>query len=69
MDYDEDSIEEDEYEEDDFDCGMCIDSDGRLAGCQLAGTEECDWDCPYRRTYEAMMARQAGRVRPEEPGK
>jgi len=25
-----------------FDCGMMPDGT-----CQLAGTEECDWDCPY----------------------
>lgn len=40
-DFDEDELDD----EDDFDCGMT--SDG---GCTLAGTEECDWECPY--SYE-----------------
>ena len=36
--------EEDEYDEAwmDFDCGMTADG-----GCTKAGSEECDWDCPY----------------------
>jgi len=35
---------DDEFEdEDDFDCGF-IPSDG----CLLAGSEDCDFECPYR---------------------
>lgn len=30
-----------------FDCGF-IPGDG----CLLAGTEDCDWECPYRRALE-----------------
>ena len=37
--FDED---EDELESAYFDCGMT--SDGY---CTKAGSEECDWDCPY----------------------
>lgn len=29
--------------EDMFDCGMMPDGT-----CLLAGTEDCDWECPYR---------------------
>jgi hypothetical protein len=43
------AIEDDVYDEDldgdcegDFDCGMT--PDGR---CTKAGSEECDWDCPF----------------------
>jgi hypothetical protein len=37
--------ESDSAKDDDetFDCHMGPDGD-----CELAGTEECDWDCPYR---------------------
>ena len=37
--YDE---EDNEYEE--FDCHR-----GPDGSCDLAGTEECDWECPYNR--------------------
>jgi len=50
-------IGDEEYleDEDGFDCGMCVDhATGELLGCQLAGTEECDWDCPYREDFEAI---------------
>ena len=36
--------EQDDWEElDDFDCGFVPGY-----GCQLAGTEDCDFECPYR---------------------
>ena len=41
-------MDEDDYYEDDFDddpaseCGLLPDGT-----CMLAGTEWCDWDCPY----------------------
>jgi hypothetical protein len=45
-------INDDEGDDDDYDpgeeCGRW--QNGRLArGCSLAGTEWCDWDCPYSR--------------------
>jgi hypothetical protein len=38
---DEDDYEDDD--EDDFDCGL--DADGN---CGKIGSEECDFECPYR---------------------
>ena len=32
-----------EYEDDEFDCGM-----DRNGNCGNAGSEECDFECPYR---------------------
>lgn len=53
-DYDfDDDFDADEAEEEGFteaDCGRWL--DGRLSDqCRLAGTEDCDWECPigYRR--------------------
>lgn len=43
------AIEDEEDEFDDFVCGRW--RNGRLAPqgeCLLAGTEDCDWECPYR---------------------
>ena len=37
-DMDDDDLEEEE----EFDCGMMPDGT-----CQYAGTEMCDWECPY----------------------
>jgi hypothetical protein len=39
-DYDDDEPDDDE----EFDCHM-----GPDGSCGLAGTEECDWECPYNR--------------------
>lgn len=44
----------DDYEEDehfDFDCGFVTGE-----GCSMAGTEDCDFDCPYR---DALMKHPA----------
>jgi hypothetical protein len=35
--------DEDDGEEDEFDCHRTGDG-----GCELAGTEECEFECPYR---------------------
>lgn len=45
---DDDRMDLDEEEDFDFDCGM--DSSG---GCSMAGSEECDFECPNR---DAMIA-------------
>jgi len=34
---------DDDFDEDDFECGF-IPGDG----CLMAGTEDCDFECPYR---------------------
>ncbi|WGV24763.1 hypothetical protein [Halotia branconii] len=41
-DYCEDEFE-DEFEDDEFDCGFISGE-----GCPLIGTEDCDFECPYR---------------------
>lgn len=47
-------MEEDDYDdepdfddEEDFDCGMT-----RAGYCTKAGSEECDWECPYSEELE-----------------
>ena len=51
-DFDEDELDDEgpfefaeglPVEADDFDCGMNIQGD-----CGKTGSEECDWECPYR---------------------
>ena len=44
-DFDDDGL--DDEDEEYYDCGM--DRDG---GCSLAGTEQCDWECPYEKPWE-----------------
>jgi hypothetical protein len=45
--FDDEDQPEDEYDPSE-ECGRWI--NGRLDGsCTLAGTEFCDWDCPYSR--------------------
>ncbi len=39
-----DDDDDDEYE---FDCGFYPGA----GTCSKAGSEECDWDCPYRQQY------------------
>lgn len=41
--YDDDPCDWDEEDGDDFDCRLMPDGQ-----CLLAGSEECDWDCPNR---------------------
>lgn len=39
----EEYFEEDEWDEGEFfDCGLMPDG-----GCSKAGSEECDWECPF----------------------
>jgi hypothetical protein len=41
--YDEGYRDDDDFdEEEEFDCGM-----DRSGYCGKAGSEECDWECPY----------------------
>ena len=57
----EDFDDFDEYdEEDDFDCGAMRDLSGRMIGCSMAGSEDCDFDCPYRESVERSLRAQAG---------
>jgi len=42
-----------EEEEDYFDCGWM-----REGGCSLAGTEECDFECPNRDSMIAALNRK-----------
>lgn len=56
----DDDVEFDGDDEDfEFDCGMVRDvNTGELLGCQLAGSEDCDWECPYRADFEREMERE-----------
>lgn len=51
-DSEDDLYPEDEYywddseEDEDFDCSFISGQ-----GCLMAGSEECDWECPYRKFY------------------
>lgn len=51
MDFAERDEEEDEWEEAVQECGI-IPNDG---GCQLAGTEHCDFECPFRDHPEWLL--------------
>lgn len=43
---------EDEDEEWEFDCHASFDRRGRFIGCGRAGSEECEFECPYLREFE-----------------
>ncbi len=65
---DDDDYEDDEEFDDDmdrFDCGL--DDEGQ---CSLAGTEDCDFECPYRDSEDfcgsAAWYRKHGEVPPWE---
>ena len=46
--YDDDWPNEESYDDEEwFDCGWV-----RGMGCTMAGSEECDWECPHRRDFE-----------------
>lgn len=53
--------EPDDYEEDFvFDCGWTPD----VGGCQLAGSEDCDFECPNRGAMIADLKRRSkGKMR------
>lgn len=58
---DERMYADDDYPDDDdepeFDCGWV-----RGMGCTMAGSEECDWECPHRRDFERGMALTRARL-------
>lgn len=61
MDWDQSSDGWDDDDEGEFDCGWV-----RGVGCQLAGTETCDFECPHRddnykglRLTRARLAKRA----------
>ena len=50
----------DDDDEEYFDCGMMRDGKThRLVGCGKAGSEECDFECPYRNEAYAEMERDS----------
>lgn len=53
--YDEGESVDDEDEDECFECGEDIDG-----GCSLAGSEECDFECPNR---NSMIARRDRKYR------
>jgi hypothetical protein len=50
-DFEEYELEEEEDEFESFDCHMTLDKRGRPLGCGKAGSEECDFECPWRRQF------------------
>lgn len=58
-DYDMDEMDDEE----DFDCGIYFDGrTHKLLGCGKVGSEECDFECPYREEMYRSLAAQAGHV-------
>lgn len=45
-DFDDDECDY-EDEDDEFECGAWFNGKFDYYHCQLAGTEDCDWECPY----------------------
>ena len=62
-DFDTDAEDYDEDGEFEFDCGAMRDMSGRMVGCSMAGSEDCDFDCPYRESVERSLRAQAGWVK------
>jgi hypothetical protein len=55
---------DDGFEESDFDCGAMYGPKGEPMGCSMAGSEDCDWACPYREEVErSLRAQYAAKVR------
>lgn len=44
----EDYEDDADDEEDEFDCHAMFSRSGKFIGCGAAGSEECDFQCPYR---------------------
>ncbi len=42
-----DDFRDDDEEDDGFECGAFFNGRFDFYHCQLAGTEDCDWECPY----------------------
>ena len=62
--------EDDDYDLDDsdgefdFDCGAMYGMKGEPMGCSMAGSEDCDWECPNRERVEReLRAQYAARCR------
>jgi hypothetical protein len=63
-DYDDEDFDD---EEEEFDCGAIRDArTHKLVGCGKAGSEECDFECPYHNEMYAEMARQERLPRPKK---
>ena len=60
----EDGYDFDEMDdEEDFDCGIMYDGrTHKLIGCGKAGSEECDFECPYRAEMYRSLAAQQGHI-------
>lgn len=55
--WDDDGIRADVDDEHEFDCGWVPGM-----GCTMAGSEDCDWECPHRRDFEKGMALTQARL-------
>lgn len=54
--YYEDDFRDDDEEDDGFECGAFINGRFDYSACQLAGTEDCDWECPYSAGVRGLPA-------------
>lgn len=60
----DDEMDDEESEEFDFDCGAMYGPKGEPMGCSKAGSEDCDWECPYVHQVEReLRAQYAANVR------
>lgn len=53
-DFDDDPHEYDLDEEDEFECGAWFNGKFDYYHCRLAGTEDCDWECPQSATVRGL---------------
>jgi hypothetical protein len=55
-------LENGEDDEEEFevpvDCGIYRDSHYRILGCSMAGTEDCQFDCPHRKEVDRALNNQ-----------
>jgi len=57
--FDDDEYDEGDWEEEwDFDCGA-----DQTGACSMAGSEDCDFECPYREEMNRRLARHQRKER------
>lgn len=57
LDYDDDFYDPDEDWENGTECGAWFNGRFSYYECTKAGSEECDWDCPYARQVREGTAK------------
>lgn len=54
--YDDDNEDDTDELEDSFECGAWFNGKFDFYHCQLAGTEDCDWECPHSASARGLDA-------------